>query len=289
MSRRFSLAASVHIAIGLLGCGPTPAVTKAPSAALAAEVVGTPASAAPAETESSVPPAEAPAEIVEPAPPPPEPRPLQPTSSAVPAKGEVLLYDPSAGRGCCKPKPAEEARTIDALFPKRVATWKECPQDPPTSDEQAIAEGTLSPDLTGLVRGAFSSPGADESVALVTLWMCGSVHAEFGRAQLVLFQGAAVALRAPVEANAIARTFDVDGDGRLELVLTYGYTGAGGGGEAANVVSLADGRFRVVAELGETSSYGCDFFPDGDEQVTPTWVVVGSPPTFRQMARRTPC
>lgn len=185
---------------------------------------------------------------------------------------------------------ALSAAVLRGLFPKILPGVDRCPEEAGTP-EQARAQGWIVPRVSGRSEGAFSRAGAAEQVLGVLVGECGATHAEgWGSRRLVLWADDKVQ-RDVALPGRLAGAADLDGDGRLELLLERGGTGQG-----VTTVNLAVARLEpqglaTLAELGVVYEGSCGAQKPEGEEVSLISAVFreGVPLDFELRKERRPC
>jgi hypothetical protein len=110
---------------------------------------------------------------------------------------------------------------------------------------------------------------------------------------LVVLQGDAVVARAEIEGGAsLHGVFDIDGDGKLELLLTSGFTNQGNTVGRARLIRVAGSTIETIKDFGEVMSENCagSFDPKKqDSSLIRAITKPGSPPEFRIEKKTVPC
>jgi len=238
------LLVSVAALFLLTSCGAGRGVTRRPEVGLVTSNAPTPATR---EVETS--------DVVADSPPPSNETPDSAVSTAHPkgptrpplpsvaeAPGEIVLYNPEANIGKSELPPnsnvvsggelptEERKRVVDALFPGRHLTIRQCP-DEMASDlslEGQRAAGYFSPSVAQAVAGSFTAPRTKEKLYLVWVGECDAPHSEgFGTSVLAVLRDDTLVSRVPLptEMTSILFTSDLDGDGRDEILL-FSYSGS---------------------------------------------------------------
>ena len=123
---------------------------------------------------------------------------------------------------------------------------------------------------------------------------CGASHAQYWGSQIVLVtEGDAVRARVGVDGGgSIAGLFDLDGDGRLEVLLTSSFTNQGNTVEHASLVRVDASTLGTIKDFGEVMNANCaSSFGDQTSTVSIVRAVtrVGSQPEFKIEKKTEPC
>jgi serine/threonine protein kinase len=118
-------------------------------------------------------------------------------------------------------------------------------------DEMAHAE------VTGMVEGAFTAPGAKQQAFLIDT-KSGSSADNNGPKYLVIFNGDNYVTDLPVKDHSvILKTFDLNRDGINELLLGYTYMQMGVMMDWAELVDINKGKIRVIRDFGTVYQDNC--------------------------------
>ena len=192
-----------------------------------------------------------------------------------PATTGVVLYDPERGGGWGSyrsPKislaidTAEASAILGRAFPKSLKScWTMDGKDLPD------ARGSFAARVEARMEGSFTTPHARQNLYVVDVDECGAgpmtserflVLVE-GDAVVAEYQGAAPGIGPPV--LAVSDVFDLDGDGRLEVLITETAMQYGGyANEEARLVNFnatgpvaADASLTTLEDFGEVYSSNC--------------------------------
>ena len=109
--------------------------------------------------------------------------------------------------------------------------------------------GYFHPYVRQAVAGAFTAAGKNEKLYVVVVGECYAPHSEqWGTCDLAVLRDGVLVSRAPLEGalHKILLASDLDGDGRNEIVLSYGDGGQGSYFESIEVVRMDTSRLAVV-------------------------------------------
>jgi hypothetical protein len=239
-----------------------------------------------------------------------------PSTSAAPAASsapspppaaEVVLYDPESGRGGNAYRSrsfvdaidrAEAGAVLKMLFPKFVEScWTKDGQEAPN------AKGNVAPRVESRTEGAFTAPRVHEILYVIDVNECGAAAMTASRRIVVIrgdavvatWRGLAPAMGPPVVAPRDA--FDLDGDGRLEVLVTQTAFQYGGyAREEARLVHFAaadgDAAMSTVKDFGEVYASNCGSTEAERSErfsVIRTATTSGTPPAFRQSKKTRAC
>jgi hypothetical protein len=234
------------------------------------------------------------------APPPPAPTPAVPT--LVPK--EVVILDPGAQTkgpnvkllvGANKLSAAEHTRILDAIFGvgRYLKDSKSCRG---TGWDLASSRrtGDFAPSVFEVATGSFTNPDAKQALYLITTGECGATHVDdWGSTTLAVIDDTAVVAKENiVGGSSLQGVFDIDGDGKDEVLTTQGFTNQGSTTESATLCRFENGKLVEVKSFGEVYSANCDAgFDPKKEEYTVVRAVVrpGTPPAFKMEKKSRPC
>jgi hypothetical protein len=222
-----------------------------------------------------------------------------PLPSVAEAPGEIVLYNPDAniGRSPSELLPnsnvvsgdelptEEQKRVVDALFPGRHLTIRQCPEEMPSdlSLKGQRAAGYFSPSVAQAVAGSFTAPRTKEKLYLVWVGECNGPRSyRFGTSVLAVLRDDTLVSRVPLadEMTTILLTSDLDGDGRDEILLFSDYDGGGLFTEDVEVVRMDASRLTVLkgwTSVDDATECGLG----GDYKSSILYVTRGAHPRFR--------
>jgi hypothetical protein len=145
----------------------------------------------------------------------------------------------------------EQKRVVAAVFPGKHLTGSEqCPEEAfSLSLKDQRASGYFRPYVRQAVVGAFTAAGRNEKLYLVVTGECYGPHSEqWGTCDLAVLRDDALVSRVPLEGalHKILLASDLDGDGRDEILLSYGDGGQGSYFESIEVVRMDTSHLAVV-------------------------------------------
>jgi hypothetical protein len=222
-------------------------------------------------------------------------RPAQSSNSAVsptpatapapadsPSGAELVIYDPRQDEApgitmLVGPKRLDAAATrriLDSVFGRDyLSDYRDC-KGGAGSAAEARAAGDFAPSVFESARGFFTNAGKQQqTLYVIPLGECGASHAEnFGTVMLAVLQGDALVAKALVDGgSSLGGVFDLDGDGRNELLLTTGYTGQGYTTVSAKLVQFEGGNLIDIKTFGQVMLDGCG---TGDPKATSEFSVI---------------
>ena len=123
---------------------------------------------------------------------------------------------------------------------------------------EANAPGQIVPAIRGLAEGSFTAAGLKQSVYLIDVGEC-SHDPVFSTRRLAVFTAGALTsnLEAPMGTGHL-RAYDLNGDGKSELLLQGGHTGRGEWIEVARLVEFDKDKLMTVEDFGQIYDDTCD-------------------------------
>lgn len=142
--------------------------------------------------------------------------------------------------------------------------------------EQARAQGNVVPQIATHSSGSFSRSGASEQLLGVLVGECGATHADgWGSRRLVLWADGKIARDVALQGR-LAGAADLDGDGRMEVLIESGGTGQGITTTSLIVARLEPQGLAVIADFGVVYEGNCGAQkPEGEEVSIVTAVARG--------------
>jgi hypothetical protein len=151
------------------------------------------------------------------------------------------------------PNAATTRKVLSAIFPAYLSDARQC-----KSGGAGHNAGQIVPVIRGSADGSFTAAGLKQTVYLIDVAECGVRPPVSTTHRLVVFATGTLAanVEAP-RANAIAGAYDLDGDGKQELLL-----GAGGSGperqiKTARLVEFDKDKLVTVEDFGQTYDNFC--------------------------------
>ncbi|MBZ5629540.1 MAG: hypothetical protein LAO06_11820 [Acidobacteriia bacterium] len=184
--------------------------------------------------------------------------------------------------------PANTRKILSAVFPAYLSAMRACKAGP-----EANQPGQIVPTIRGAAEGSFTAAGLQQTVYLIDVGECSRDPVVSTRRLVVFSAGALTAnVEAPLGAG-ILRTYDLNGDGKNELLLQDGRTGQGELIEIAKLVEFDKDKLVIVEDFGQIYDDTCD--TDLPSKSIGASVVYYLPPPAGQKARftlelyRAPC
>lgn len=171
---------------------------------------------------------------------------------------------------------ATTRRVLSAIFPSYLTDTRQC-KPPGNADER----GQIVPAILASADGSFTGAGVKQTAYLIDVGECGARSPVFATHRLVVF--AAGTLAANVEApraNAIAGTYDLNGDGKNEILLRWREFRQVA--HTATLVEFDKDKLAVVEDFGQIYNSDC-----GAKLPTSASVVYYFPPPAGQKPRFT--
>lgn len=210
----------------------------------------------------------------------------------------VLVYDASSGerdpRVSNRVPNTEASELIARLYPRHLSEQSQCPVGEGGSLERARARGDFVPSVMSAVDGSFTAAGREQRLYLIFVGECGAVHADnWGSNELVVTENGKVVDRVLTGGSSyIERVFDLDGDGRDELVFSNGFTGHGVTLSFASLVAIGAGSLRVIKDFGQVLEDECGSMLDTKHvEYSIVWATITArkAPLFRIEKKRREC
>jgi hypothetical protein len=231
-------------------------------------------------------------------------RPPLPSTANTP--GEIVLYNPETAAAMIVIPPnsnaiwgselttQEQKQVVDAVFPgKHLASEEECPEEVYSlSLKDQRASGYFRPYVRQVVAGAFTAPGTNEKLYLIAVGECYAPHSEqWGTCELAVLRNGTLVSRAPLDGalHKILLASDLDGDGRNEILLSYGDGGQGSYFESVDVVRMDTSHLAVVKGSTSVLEADCTGPALGGEKLSILYVTRGPRPRFRIETHERPC
>lgn len=221
------------------------------------------------------------------------------SSTATPAPGEVVLFDPDATGsrdpnvyGSDELAPGEGKRVLDSVFAgKYLENWGQC-QAGSDSAAKERASGNIVPGIGAKAMGSFTAPNVAEILYLISVGECShSSRGEFGgSAVLAVFRSDALVRRLPTDHFGIRAAPDLDSDDQNEILLGTYADGQGELFETAGLVRIEGDHLRVTKDFGVVVDTRCGMGPKPyGQKKTFVYATPGSPPKFRIETRSEGC
>jgi hypothetical protein len=166
-----------------------------------------------------------------------------------------ILYDfrPHGPAADAEVDAASTRKILSAVFPSYLPAMRAC-----KAGQEANTPGQIVPTLRGAGEGAFTAAGLKQAVYLIDVGEC-SLDPVVSTRRLVVFT--AGTLTANVEARLGTenlRVYDLNGDGKSELLLQGGHAGRGEWIEVARLVEFDKDKLAIVEDFGQIYDDTCD-------------------------------
>lgn len=158
-------------------------------------------------------------------------------------------------------RPAAEAevdaattrKVLSAVFSSYLTAMRACKAGP-----EANAPGQIVPAIRGAAEGSFTAAGLKQNVYLIDVGEC-SHDPVVSTRRLVVFTAGALTgnVEAPLGTEHL-RAYDLNGDGKSELLLQGGHTGRGEWIEVARLVEFDKDTLMTVEDFGQIYDDTCD-------------------------------
>ena len=196
----------------------------------------------------------------------------------------------------CSPDPATDSKLdavttrkiLSAVFPAYLSAMRAC-----KAGAEANQPGQIVPTIRGAAKGSFTAAGLQQTVYLIDVGEC-SRDPVFSTRRLAVFSAGTLTtnVEAPMGAG-ILRSYDLNGDGKNEVLLQDGHTGQGELIDIAKLVEFDKDKLVIVEDFGQIYDDTCD--TDLPSKSIGASVVYHLPPPAGQKARftvelyRAPC
>jgi hypothetical protein len=183
---------------------------------------------------------------------------------------------------------ATTRKILSAVFPSYLSTLRAC-----QAGAKANAPGQIVPTLRGAAEGSFTAAGLKQTVYLIDVGECSHDPVVSTRRLVVFTAGALTAnVEAPLGAGNL-RTYDLNGDGKNELLLQGGHAGRGEWIEVARLVEFDKDKLATVEDFGQIYDDTCDT-DDASRSISASVVYylpppAGQKPRFTVELYRAPC
>lgn len=175
------------------------------------------------------------------------------SSSGFSSLDKKLLYD-------FRNQPAKPAqldattsgKVLSAVFPSYLSNRRQCKAGAATP-----GAGQIAPALRGAAEASFTAAGLKQTSYLMDTGECGQNPAATTR-RLVIFTAGEVTANVQLPfGDAILGTYDLDGNGKHELLLEGGQAGPGGLIQTASLVEFDKDKLVTVEDLGQVYDDAC--------------------------------
>jgi hypothetical protein len=148
---------------------------------------------------------------------------------------------------------ATTRKVLSAVFPSYLTAMRACKAGP-----EANQPGQIVPAIRGAAEGSFTAAGLKQSVYLIDVGECSHDPVVSTRRLAVFTAGALTGnVEAPMGTEHL-RTYDLNGDGKSELLLQGGHTGRGEWIEVARLVEFDKDKLMTVEDFGQIYDDTCD-------------------------------
>jgi hypothetical protein len=217
---------------------------------------------------------------------------------------DVVIYDPD-GRpkdpnvkmlvGSDKLSASENTRILDLVFGagRYLKDSKACKG---TGSDLASSRraGDFVPSAFEVAMGSFTAPHAKQALYMITNGECGATHADnWGSITLAVIENNAVVAKENIGGgSSLHGVFDIDSDGKAEILTTSGFTNQGSTTESATLHRFDNGKLVEVKSFGEVYSGNCagPFDPKKEDYTVVRAIVrPGAAPEFKMEKKSRPC
>lgn len=199
--------------------------------------------------------------------------PPTPTTTMSPPPIEVVIYDPrNPGQhpnvkqlvGTDKLSASEQKRALDLVFGagRYLTDPNSCPTNLGNTIAAERALGQFTPNALQIASGSFTTPDSKQELYLIANGECFASHADnYGTMTLAVlggFLGSVVIARANIEGGArLDGIFDLDSDGRNEILITSSYSGMGEADESTKLVRFDADKLVEIRAFPKTYLDNC--------------------------------
>lgn len=159
---------------------------------------------------------------------------------------------------------ATQRSVLSKVFRRYLTDENKCSSqfdatDGPDPLAAARKAGQIVPSILDVVNGSFTAAGQTQTAYLISVSECNASHADnFGTKRMAIFSGQQLVADVDVDFNSsIIRKTDLNSDGIDELLMTGGDMNQGEAVEIAELVTLQNGRFRVIHNFGTVVDDDC--------------------------------
>lgn len=154
--------------------------------------------------------------------------------------------------------------------------------------------GQIVPRVNSTATGSFTKSGVVQIAYSIFVGECGAPHVvNWGTKRLVVFEGESIVANVDVKDHGVIdATYDLDGNGVSELLVSGAYMQMGHYFAWSQLVDLTDGKLRVIKDFKDVVEDSCGSVAEGNKRTvafvyySPT---VGKFPEFRLDKQRVKC
>jgi hypothetical protein len=157
-----------------------------------------------------------------------------------------ILYDfRSENVAASLPAPATAHKLLSAAFPSYVSELRGC------------KPGQTFATILGAAEGSFTAAGMKQTAYLVDAGECGTTASAATR-RLLVFTGSQLAANVEVPlGSAILGVYDLNGDGKQEVLLEDGGAGSGEAIKVARLIEFDKDKLATVEDFGQVYDNAC--------------------------------
>jgi len=176
----------------------------------------------------------------------------------------TVLFDFRNDHVSSQPKisAATQREVLSKVFRRYLSDANKCKANFEGGEDYLAAArraGQIVPQIAEVATGSFTAAGQNETAYVIFVNECNASHADnFGSKRVAVFSG--VKLLADVDVDfrgSIALKTDLDFDGINELLMISGDMAQGEFVEMAALLSLQNGRMRVIQDFGTVVDDSC--------------------------------
>src|SRR5215813_4033174 len=158
--------------------------------------------------------------------------------------------------------PATQRDVLSKVFRRYLTDANRCKHGVMEGDDylaQARKSGQIVPQIAEMATGSFTAAGQTETAYVIFVNECTASHADnFGTKRVAIFQGPKLVADVDVDfRGSILLKTDLDGDGINELLMATGDMAQGTLVEMASILSIQNGRVRVIQDFGTVVEDSC--------------------------------
>jgi serine/threonine protein kinase len=150
----------------------------------------------------------------------------------------------------------EERKILSAIFKSYLTNESQCEgYEGDVSNQEGLRtarnDGYIVPKIIDSATGSFTAPGMQQTAYLIMTGECGAPHVvNWGTKRLAVFSEDRLLVNVDIQDHtSIIGTYDLNGDGINELLLTGGYAQSGYIGEWGAIISVKDSRLHFDKKL----------------------------------------
>jgi hypothetical protein len=148
---------------------------------------------------------------------------------------------------------AATRKILSAVFPSYLPAMRAC-----KGGAEANAPGQIVPAIRGAAEGSFTAAGLKQTAYLIDVGEC-SHDPVVSTRRLAVFTSGSLAANVEAPLGAVnLRVYDLNADGKSELLLQGGHTGQGEWIEVARLVEFDKDKLATIEDFGQIYDDTCD-------------------------------